>query len=37
MTTKKKIITLTVTAFIASIGIAFVWAMAWTLYIIFHP
>jgi hypothetical protein len=34
--TKDKIITLAVTAFIASIGIAFVWAMAWTLYIIFQ-
>jgi len=36
MSTKDKIITLTVSAFIASIAIAFVWVMAWTAYIIFH-
>jgi hypothetical protein len=36
MKLKDKIITLTVSAFVASIGIAFVWAMAWTLYIILH-
>jgi len=35
MKLKDKILTLTVTAFIASIVIAFAWAMAWTLYIIF--
>jgi hypothetical protein len=34
--TKDKIITLAASAFIASIAIAFVWAMVWTAYIIFH-
>ena len=36
MKLKEKILTLTVSAFITSIAIAFVWAMAWTAYIIFH-
>jgi hypothetical protein len=36
MTTKDKIITLTVAGLISAIAITFVWAMAWTAYIIFH-
>jgi hypothetical protein len=32
---KRKILTLGIAAFISSIVLAFAWAMAWTLYIIF--
>jgi hypothetical protein len=36
MSTKDKIITLGVAGLISAIAITFVWAMAWTTYIIFH-